>query len=138
MILKCSSCEEDKDSSEFSKKTKCSRGFSYKCKTCHNKYVKDVWYVKNAQKQKDSSAKWKQENKEQVLATAYKISLEELKTLQLVESCEICGKVAKLVIDHDHTTGKVRGMLCTNCNTTLGKAGDDLESIIKFVSYLKR
>ena len=41
--------------------------------------------------------------------------------------CAVCGKGArkrKLNVDHDHVTGKVRGLLCTRCNITLGKMRD--------------
>lgn len=34
--------------------------------------------------------------------------------------CAICGKVSALVTDHDHTTGLIRGGLCSSCNTTEG------------------
>jgi len=42
------------------------------------------------------------------------------------------------VIDHDHTTGKVRGILCGECNTGIGKLGDSIESLKKALNYLER
>ena len=37
-------------------------------------------------------------------------------------SCKICGKDAKLYVDHNHQTGKVRGLICNNCNTVIGSS----------------
>jgi Recombination endonuclease VII len=42
-----------------------------------------------------------------------------------------------LHIDHCHTTGKIRGLLCTNCNTMLGKAKDDVSVLEAAIEYLK-
>lgn len=50
--------------------------------------------------------------------------------------CAICKKKEKLVIDHDHESGKVRGLLCTRCNTAIGYFLDDIESIKSAISYL--
>ena len=51
--------------------------------------------------------------------------------------CAICKRHKKLHIDHDHETGNVRGLLCSPCNTTLGRAGDNEEGLMRFVSYLR-
>ena len=50
-------------------------------------------------------------------------ALAELKTS--ITQCVICGHEEKLVVDHDHITGKVRGMLCNHCNRGLGHFRDD-------------
>lgn len=51
--------------------------------------------------------------------------------------CAICGSDDRLVVDHCHDTGKVRGLLCAKCNSGLGFLGDDLESLLKAVAYLR-
>ena len=43
-----------------------------------------------------------------------------------------------LVVDHDHKTGKVRGLLCHNCNRALGLLKDSTEYLENCISYLKR
>jgi hypothetical protein len=57
--------------------------------------------------------------------------------------CAICGRTQvenfkkRLCVDHCHATGKVRGLLCTRCNTALGQLGDTVESMTKVLNYLK-
>lgn len=54
--------------------------------------------------------------------------------------CAICGNPEQagkqLSVDHDHTQNKVRGLLCANCNTGIGKFGDDPSMLFKAVTYL--
>ena len=49
-------------------------------------------------------------------------ALAELKAT--THECVICGTPGELVVDHDHTTGKVRGLLCSHCNRGLGHFRD--------------
>jgi hypothetical protein len=59
-------------------------------------------------------------------------------------SCRICGqtpedptgKAKTLHIDHNHTTGKIRGLLCRHCNTMLGYARDSIDNLRNAIQYL--
>ena len=53
-------------------------------------------------------------------------------------ACGICRRSFRnpLVIDHDHRTGKIRGLLCTGCNTGLGRLGDSRERVKQALDYL--
>lgn len=54
--------------------------------------------------------------------------------------CAICGETVaydKIDTDHNHKTGKMRGLLCGNCNRMLGGARDNPETLQRAVEYLK-
>ena len=58
-------------------------------------------------------------------------------------TCAICDKPegegnrrTKLTIDHDHESGKIRGLLCHNCNTAIGLANDDSARLRRAADYL--
>ena len=57
------------------------------------------------------------------------------------QSCAVC-KVGLVYphknthIDHDHDTGKIRGILCTNCNTGLGQFKDNVSVLAEAIKYL--
>ena len=51
--------------------------------------------------------------------------------------CECCKQIpVKWRLDHNHVTNQFRGWLCDNCNTGIGKLGDNLDGVIKAVNYL--
>jgi hypothetical protein len=55
--------------------------------------------------------------------------------------CECCGKPPSkkgLSLDHCHSTGKFRGWLCTRCNVGIGALGDNYETVLQALEYLKR
>lgn len=80
----------------------------------------------------------------------YGLTEEQRKTMldDANHNCEICGSEgflmngqrhkAKLVIDHCHSSGDVRGILCHNCNRALGLLQDSLENLEQAIQYLKR
>ena len=55
--------------------------------------------------------------------------------------CAICGiefsDNNKAFVDHCHKTNRVRGLLCTRCNTLLGMAKDNIEILQKAITYLQ-
>ena len=54
------------------------------------------------------------------------------------QCCEICGSTERLMVDHDHTTMVVRGVLCGWCNTALGMMKDDPVRLRKAAEYLEK
>lgn len=109
------------------------------------------WYKKNKKLAKNSQRKWISENKEkwrtiktnQFLKRHYGISLIEYNDLLKQQNmcCAICGDSAlkykrKLHVDHNHNTGKTRGLLCVNCNTGIGKFRESLTMLEKAKQYL--
>jgi len=85
------------------------------------------------------------------LKKKYGITLEDYN--KMLESqnnvCMICGKnethkhnisskYVDLAVDHDHSTGKVRGLLCTYCNVGLGAFKDNKELLQKAIEYLNK
>jgi hypothetical protein len=57
--------------------------------------------------------------------------------------CAICGKhqlefKLKLAVDHCHTTGKIRGLCCSNCNLVIGHAHDNVEVLKNAIKYLSK
>jgi hypothetical protein len=60
--------------------------------------------------------------------------------------CAICGtdqpsgdgRIAQWNIDHDHSTGKVRGILCSQCNIGIGQLRDDPDLLRRAIAYLER
>ena len=77
------------------------------------------------------------------IKTRYGITLDEFEERLAAQGgvCAICGKVcnlSRLSVDHDHETGRVRGLLCRRCNFMLGYAKDRPETLEAGARYLRR
>lgn len=107
-------------------------GCSSYCKGCATERAK-IWKSKNKDRAKDRE-----------LQTRYGISFIEHAAIFIKQGgcCAICGTKEKdatrkiLFVDHDHKTGKVRGLLCHHCNSGLGYFMDSFENLSKAKDYL--
>ena len=94
---------------------------------------------------------WAKDNPEKVkntiLKRKYKITLDRYNELYIKQGgvCAVCferetmkylGKVRVLCVEHDHKTGKVRGLLCSNCNRALGLLQDSPVVVNSLKEYL--
>lgn len=142
-MKQCSVCKETKDLSEFYNYKSTKDGKSYRCKSCDNK-ARLKWATNNPEKSHLSQ-------RERNLRHRFGVDLqwyeEQLKKQNYC--CAICGtKENKVVrgaridlsfaVDHCHKTGKIRGLLCNQCNRALGMFNDSVELIHKAINYLKK
>jgi hypothetical protein len=70
----------------------------------------------------------------------YGIDEEQYKNMVLSQNniCAICNNTSNktLHVDHDHVTGKVRGLLCYSCNTGIGLLKEDINTLTRAIEYL--
>lgn len=98
-----------------------------------DKIITDIW-----QRQRN-----KESRQNHAFRKLYGISLDSYKSILESQGgvCAICGGTNKnghaLSVDHDHETGKVRGLLCRGCNYALGYIGDSVETAKNIIQYLE-
>lgn len=108
------------------------------------KYAEDS---EHREKVKRRVHQWKEENREKKrrvdrncrLKREYGITQEEYEEMVQEQSglCACCGKEKPLIVDHDHQTGAIRGLLCKICNVAIGNLGDSLQGLQRAVDYLR-
>lgn len=79
-------------------------------------------------------------HREQKLKRRYGMTQEDFDKMSTEQGdvCWICGEGGKLVVDHCHTEGVVRGLLCSDCNVGLGYFKDNTTALKRAAAYLKR
>ena len=105
------------------------------------------WHLKNKERISIKKKAQHKANPEAARARCYKnkydITIADYHVMFLEQDgvCKICSKPeptnVHLAVDHCHTTGKVRGLLCTPCNKALGLFEDKQDSLLNAISYLK-
>lgn len=138
--LLCSKCLTWKCFEDFPVSKSASTGRYSSCRICTNAYKRNSYNSNTTLKQSiaKSSRKWHLEKK-------YNISQEDYENLLKIQNnrCAICEnlfsdtKGHRPHIDHCHSTNKVRGLLCPNCNIGLGNFYDDINSLSNAIIYLK-
>ena len=142
----CKKCGLEKSADEFYKEKRVKDGLQARCIECCKADAKAVFEAnpeparKRAREVDPVKVRW------QRLKRKYGITQQEYE--QMLESqeykCAICGthdcghnETPNLLVDHDHETNEVRGLLCSSCNLMLGKAQDSIDILSRAITYLK-
>lgn len=127
---RCAICGEFKTLPEFNKQKAGRYGVGSYCKPCNRERCKlnrDRYESQTPRNRRDG---W--------LKRTYDITIEEYTEILRTQDghCAACISDEKLVVDHDHKTGEVRGILCHTCNIALGMLGEDTERMQGLIQYL--
>jgi hypothetical protein len=107
-----------------------------------------AWREQNKERARETRSRHYFENKEKYqqycwernLAKKYKLTKQQYEEILQEQGgvCAICGGTCKrrLAVDHDHDTGKVRGLLCSRCNRALGYFQDSTEILQNALKYI--
>lgn len=148
-MLSCSKCGAEKAPNQFYPCKTHKSGRQSRCKDCQRVCAKEQW--RSRPRDLQARAAWRRKNPEKMREYRRK---DKLKTFgltpeeydKLLEAqngvCAICrgscttGK--RLAVDHCHESGKVRGLLCGSCNTSLGKFKDSPDLLRRAADYVER
>lgn len=128
----CPGCGVTKSLSEFHKNRSTCDGRHYACKECR-KAESRKYLLNNPEAVKKSKYK-----------TRFNLVLEQYHRMLLEQDglCGICRKPESrkrsFSVDHNHDTGKIRGLLCSRCNLGIGQFGDQIDLLNKAVDYLRK
>lgn len=138
---KCACCGEVKPTTEFIRQNSHGKwGFCSSCKECRRK--------RNHKYYLDNPEKCKRLKRKSDLKKQYGLTIEDIKIMLKNQNykCAICGREIFLHgsskeltahVDHDHKTGKVRGLLCNACNTGIGLLKDSPLFLANALKYLE-
>ena len=140
-MKRCSKCGVPKNEDEFRIRP-VGNGVTHKrktvreswCKECHRELAR-----KTQKRKRDSDANY---DRIRSLKNKFGLTLDDYDRLyeQQHGVCAICGGIndggRRLLVDHDHKTERVRGLLCIRCNSLLGHAHDDVTVLAKAIAYL--
>ena len=132
----CAKCKDKKDISLFPKNKNSKDGYHHYCKKCKNI---------DSKKRYKNNFDYRENLKNNAILRKYGITKKDLlnKLKNQNNKCEICNveileEHKNVRIDHNHITGKVRGILCPKCNLMLGLVNDDIKLLNKIINYLKK
>ncbi len=101
------------------------------------------WYAKNIESERASGIAWYHANESEIRCKRYGLTITAYRDLLDRQSgaCAICLSLPnrnRLHIDHDHATGRVRGLLCTRCNAGIGMFRDNPELMLAAAEYVQQ
>lgn len=139
----CPDCETQLPVEAFNRKLREPSGRQPICRTCASKRNK-TWRAEYPELAKQRGAASRQRHRDyyrdRALRSTVGITLEHKQQMYAAQNgrCAICQQhFESLDVDHDHTTGKVRALLCNNCNRGIGHLQDKAEILRAAAAYLE-
>jgi len=128
----CGRCGHTKPLEDFPRTSRNKDGRGSRCKPCASAATRE-WRAAHP----DLPA-WRRA----LLLSSYGLTQETFDAMLARQGggCALCNAPAattRIVVDHDHQTGRVRGLLCVSCNAAIGKLGDSAEALRYVVTYLE-
>ncbi len=122
---RCPSCGVTKPVEDFPRDKRRRSGRACYCKPCHNEKNRHS-------KQRNGGAR------RYHLRKRYGVEPAQVETMVAEQGgmCVVCRVNVATQVDHDHETGRVRGILCGDCNNGLGAFRDDPEIVMSAIDYL--
>ena len=136
----CTTCLELKPLDEFVSAINTTTRKAASCKLCVNTKKLSLWHTDLIFREK-----FKKQRKKSQLKLKYGLTIQEYENLLVVQNnkCKICSfefneEDSRTIprVDHCHKTGKIRGLLCNNCNLGIGNFMDNPDHLIKASHYL--
>lgn len=131
-LKRCCECEVAKPPADFNRDGRTADGLAVYCRACRAER-KRATYVERGELIRT-----------QARAAKFGVTVEHLRRLD-AEQCGLCAICRRscptrraLAVDHDHRTGKVRGLLCANCNRALGLLQDSPAVALAAMEYLRK
>lgn len=144
----CGVCKETKPIGDFYAAKGNVDGLAKRCKSC-SKITLQIWRAKYPERHRETTRRWGKRNPEKKkdvnLKTKYGLPYGSYDRMLAAQEggCAICrtttppGKAGRFHVDHDHETGVVRGLLCTNCNWGIGQFKHREALLQEAIKYLQ-
>lgn len=128
----CRVCEQDKTADAFYKHSSTKDKLRSECIECWNKSSLD-YYI-------DNKERVVSKRKAYHFKKNYGLSIEDLEQMKQDQDykCKICDEEKALVVDHDHSSGHVRNLLCSDCNLGLSHIENNPGWAEKAIAYLDK
>ena len=138
MVKICGKCGQELPLTSFHKAKKEKDGLQCWCISCRKSWKREErleYHRERYYSKKDAHLDWSYKRRYGIDLAQYETLLEEQNGLCAICSTN-CSSGRRLCVDHNHKTGKVRGLLCGNCNKGLGSYMDSVKLLKQAIKYL--
>lgn len=140
----CRKCEQELPTADFGRRKTGKSGLASWCRPCLQAKARADRAADPRAREKERAYELRPDVAERIrvdrAARQYDVHRDVIANLHAAQQgrCAVCGKTRKLAVDHCHSSGRVRGLLCYPCNIALGQVNDDADLLHKLAAYVAR